>query len=149
MTCFKVFQSAQSVDVGSRVLDCHSRRLHEKSLQHFDCNYVGFYVNGQSMPNHPLQPNYKSDQYVEAFQTLNKGGKTRAVQIKRKDYKNGYCLYVIEPHGVYREDRLPQRGHTRLELKFGKSLPETVTVIAYAKFPALAKIDQSRNVILT
>jgi hypothetical protein len=55
---------------------------------------------------------------------------------------------VIDPYGLYREDRLPQQGHTRLELKFAKALPETVTVIAYGKFPALAKIDQSRNVIL-
>jgi hypothetical protein len=119
------------------------------NFRHFDCNYVGFYVNGQSMPNHPLQPNYASYQYVEAFQTLNKGGKTRAVHVTREDYKDGYCLYVINPQGIYREDRLTKRGHTRLELKFAKPLPETVTVIAYGKFPALANIDQSRNVVLT
>jgi hypothetical protein len=118
------------------------------NFQNFDCNYVGFYVNGQSMPSHPLQPNYEGRHYVEAYHNLNKEGKMRAVKITRLDYTKGYCLYVIDPYGLYREDRLPQRGHTRLALKFAKALPEAVTVIAYAKFPALAKIDQSRNVVL-
>jgi hypothetical protein len=36
----------------------------------YNCNYVGFYVNGQSVPNHPLQPNYEANLFVEAFSTL-------------------------------------------------------------------------------
>jgi hypothetical protein len=118
------------------------------NFQNFGCNYVGFYLNGQSMPSHPLQPNYSGNQYAEAFQTLNTEQKKRAVNITRRDYKNGYCLYVIDPSGVYDEQRLLQRGHTRLELKFSNALPETCTVIVYGKFPSLAKIDQSRNVTL-
>jgi hypothetical protein len=110
----------------------------------YNCNYVGFYVNGQSVPNHPLQPNYESDLFVEAFSTIKNSG----VNIDRHDYANGYCLYVINPSGIYHKDRINPRGHTRLELKFSTALTKTVTLIAYAKFPALAKIDQSRNVIL-
>jgi hypothetical protein len=118
------------------------------NFRNFGCNYIGFYVNGQSMPNHPLQPNYESGQYVEAFQTLNKEGKKRVIKITREDYKDGYCLYVIDPSGIYDKCDLLQRGHTRLELKFTSALPETCTLIVYGKFPALAKIDQSRNVTL-
>jgi hypothetical protein len=118
------------------------------NFQNFGCNYVGFTVNGQSMPSHPLQPNYGGDQYAEAFQTLNTEGKKRAVKITREDYKDGYCLYVIDPSGVYDTHRLLRRGHTRLGHKFSSALPETCTVIVYGKFPALAKIDQSRNVTL-
>jgi hypothetical protein len=110
----------------------------------FDCNYIGFYVNGQSVPNHPLQPNYKSEHFVEAFSTI----KNSAVNISRLDYTRGYCLYVINPNGIYHPDRINPRGHTRLELKFAQPLDYSVTLIAYAKFPALVKIDQSRNVIL-
>jgi hypothetical protein len=108
-------------------------------FKHFGCNYIGFYVNGQSMPNHPLQPNYDDDQFMEAFQTLNKEGKKRTIEITRKENKDGYCLYIIDPRGVYNKSRPLQRGHTRLELKFASALP---------KFPALAKIDQSRKVTL-
>jgi hypothetical protein len=118
------------------------------NFKNFGCNYVGFYVNGQSMPNHPLQPNYKDDQFMEAFHTLNKEKKNRIIKINRREYKDGYCLYVIDPRGVYDESRILQRGHTRLELKFTSALPETCTVVVYGKFPALLQIDQSRNVTL-
>lgn len=122
------------------------------NFQNYDCNFVGFYVNGQSVPSHPLQPNYGADNFIEAYQQLigRRGNRNTAVTIDRNDYKDGYCLYVIEPFGSYTEDeyRLPEKGHTRLELRFGTALPETCTVIVYAKFPALMKVDESRNVTI-
>ena len=118
------------------------------NFQTFHCNKVGFYLNGQSVPSHPLEPNYEANQFVEAYHTLNKEGKRRAVDIGRSDYKGGYCLYVIDPLGDYRQNTLPQRGHTRLELNFGTALPEACTVVVYAKFPALMKVDSSRKVSL-
>ncbi|OOY64079.1 hypothetical protein BOW34_12875, partial [Solemya velum gill symbiont] len=104
----------------------------------FDCNKVGFYVDGQSVPSQPLQPNYSAEQYTEAYDTLKKAG-GRAVDICWLNYKKGYCLYVIEPFGVYRPHGPSRKGHTRLELNFGTALPETVTVVVYAKFPALMR----------
>ena len=38
------------------------------------------------------------------------------------------------------------KGHTRLEVKFAQPLPEAVTLIAYANFPGLMEIDETRNV---
>lgn len=116
-------------------------------FQNFDCNYAGFFVDGQSTPSEPLQPNYKSDQFIEAYQRLYWDQRERAVRISRKDFKDGYCLYVFRPNGD-EKDRHEQRAHTRLELKFAEALPSTCTVIVYAKFPALMRIDASRNVFL-
>jgi hypothetical protein len=56
-------------------------------------------------------------------------------------------LFVFHPDGDM-SDRLHQRAHTRLELKFAKALPETCTIIVYGQFPALMKIDASRNMRL-
>ncbi|OOZ07577.1 hypothetical protein, partial [Solemya velum gill symbiont] len=109
------------------------------NFEPFDCNKVGFYVDGQSVPSQPLQPNYSAEQYTEAYDTLKKAG-GRAVDIWRLNYKRGYCLYVIEPFGVYRPHGPSRKGHTRLELNFGTALPETVTVVVYAKFPALMRV---------
>jgi hypothetical protein len=36
----------------------------------------------------------------------------------------------------------------KLELSFVKALQEPITVITYAKFPAMMEIDASRNVLL-
>ena len=116
-------------------------------FQHFDCNYAGFFVDGQSTPSEPLQPNYKSDLYIEAYRRLYLDDERRAVPISKKDFKGGYCLYVFRPEGDAK-DRPEDRAHTRLELKFAEALPTTCTVIVYAKFQAVMKIDASRNVHL-
>ena len=119
------------------------------NFHHYDCNFVGFYVNGQSVPSQPLQPNYGANNYSEVYQRLiHVGNNPRAINIRRRHFKDGYALYIIEPFGQYEEgnNRLPEKGHTRLELKFGTALPETVTAVVYASFPALMKIDESRNV---
>lgn len=117
------------------------------SFQHFNCNYAGFFVDGQSTPSEPLQPNYKSDHFIEAYQRLYLDHAERAVQIYRTDFKRGYCLYVFRPGGDAK-DRPDERALTRLELKFAEALPKTCTVIVYAKFPALMRIDASRHVTL-
>ncbi|OOY93575.1 hypothetical protein BOW18_12220, partial [Solemya velum gill symbiont] len=52
------------------------------NFEPFDCNKVGFYVDGQSVPSQPLQPNYSAEQYTEAYDTLKKAG-GRAVDIWR------------------------------------------------------------------
>lgn len=117
------------------------------NFQHFNCNYVGFFVDGQSTPSSPLQPNYNSDTYVDAFKRLYSDRIQRVTHLTRRDFKSGSCLYVFNPEGDL-NDRSSQRAHTRLELKFSEGLPETCTVIVYAKFPALLKIDASRNVTL-
>lgn len=67
--------------------------------------------------------------------------------LTREHFKRGSCLYVFNPEGDL-NDRRSQRAHTRLELKFSDPLPETCTVIVYAKFPSLMKIDASRNVVM-
>jgi len=117
------------------------------NFQHFNCTYAGFFVDGQSTPSEPLQLNYKSDQYVEAFQKLYWDECQRAVRVTRVDFKGGYCLYVFRPNGDVK-DRPEERAHTRLELKFSEPLPATCTVIVYAKFPALMRINESRHVTL-
>ena len=115
------------------------------NFQHFNCIYAGFFLDGQSTPSEPLQ--MKSDQFVDAYHALNWNDDERAVHITKKDFEGGYCLYVFRPSGDTKQ-RPEDRAHTRLELKFSEALPETCTVIVYADFPVLLKIDASRNITL-
>lgn len=117
------------------------------NFQHYNCNYAGFFVDSQSTPSSPLQHSYKSDNYIEAYQRLYTDTAERVIHLTREDFKNGSCLYIFNPEGDL-NDRTSQRAHIRLELKFSDALPETCTVIVYAKFPSLMKIDASRNVVL-
>ncbi|MCG8113582.1 MAG: hypothetical protein N0E59_22760, partial [Candidatus Thiodiazotropha taylori] len=110
---------------------------------HYNCSSVGFYIDGQSCPFQALQPNYEADQYVDCYRTLTLYRDD--INVDRYDYKQGYCLYAldIDPYYSFNTKR---RGHCRLELKFAKPLPESVTLIMYATFPEILHIDQSRSV---
>ena len=71
--------------------------------------------------------------------------------ITRTEYGNGYCLYVFDicQNSCDRFTQRPMKGHTRLEVKFARPLPEAVTLIAHARFPGLLEVDEARNVIMT
>lgn len=113
---------------------------------HAHCNYIGFFVDGQSTPSQPLQPDFTNDNFIEAYERLQQED-GRVIGISPPDFKAGYCLYVFNPDGDVKE-RPDHRAHTRLELRFQNALPRTYTVFVYAKFPALLKIDASRNVMI-
>ena len=125
------------------------------NFQHFNCNYAAFYVDGKSVPSSPLEPGYSTNNYISAYLTLFTGtGKylsDKGSIIDRTDYPNGYCLYVFDVNSVYDEGSnipLLKKGHSRINLKFEKPLPEAVTCICYGQFPSVLRIDASRNVEL-
>ena len=121
------------------------------NFQNFNCNVCAFYVDGHSVPSQPLTPNYKSDTYVDAFLSVFGYGKEYSnTPINYKEYKGGYCLYCFRLAELSKDSYMPQarRGHTRLYVKFADPLPESVTVVVYARFPRILEIDESRNVTL-
>ena len=111
----------------------------------YDCSLVGFYVDGQSYPSQPLRSNYEANQYIDSYRTLTTFRKD--VNIDRYDFTEGYCLYVLEVDPYY-SFNTKRKGHCRLEMKFAKSLPESVTLILYATFPEILHIDASRSVFV-
>ena len=94
----------------------------------YDCNLVGFYVDGKSYPSKPRPPNYEANEYVDCYRTLRCFWKD--INVKRNDYVKGYCLYVFKIN-PYNSFNIKRQGHCRLEMKFAKPLPESVTMIMY------------------
>ena len=128
-----------------------SYRLNPFNFYHFNCNFCGFYVDSQSVPGQPFTPNFQANSWVNAYLSLfHKGYKKPVNSVSLSEFPNGFCLYRFtlqeETDGSYMP--LAKRGHTRLDLKFAEPLPESITLIAYATFPSLLRIDESRNVIL-
>ena len=114
------------------------------------------------MPTVPFQPHYQ-DNIVAAGQTLPIGYiaeflslfKSRYPQaegnwIQRADYPGGYAIYVFDVKPGTSENLFstPQKGHTRLSVRFERELQEPVTAIVYGTFPNQFHIDHARNVIL-
>ena len=111
----------------------------------YNCSSVGFYVDGQSNPQQPLRPNDEAYQYIDSYRMLTTFRKN--VNIDRYDYTEGYCLYVLEVDRYY-SFNIKRKGHCRLEMKFAKPLPESVTLILYATFPEILNINASRSVFV-
>lgn len=101
------------------------------------------YVDGQSLPAIPLQPQFSEGNYLNAFQTLQSVGSN--IWINRNEYAAGYTLYVFDINPCV-DFNVKRRAQCRLELRFAKALPESVTLIMYGKFPEILRIEQSRSV---
>ncbi|KAK3083633.1 hypothetical protein FSP39_000538 [Pinctada imbricata] len=113
------------------------------NFQHYDCNFVALYVDGQSLPAKPLQPQFGEENYLSAYQTLQ--SISSDVWIDREEYAKGYTLYILDIN-PYVDFNVKRKAHCRLEMRFAKALPESVTLIMYGKFPEILRIDQSRSV---
>jgi len=66
------------------------------------------------------------------------------------EYANGYSLYAFDLTADLGEDdhfSLVRQGGLRLALKFSQALQATVTVMAYAEFEYVIKIDCNSKVV--
>lgn len=115
------------------------------NFQAFDCNFLALYVDGQSYPAKPLQPNFLGKNCTEAYRTLT--AIRRDVNISLSDYRGGCALFVLNVDDNV-DFNTKRKGDCRLEIRFGTALPESVTVLMYSKFPIILQIDESRSVLL-
>ena len=124
------------------------------AFEHWDLSSIGMYVSGKPVPTQPMQPNYEKGHFMDAYLSLFTGtgkyGTNSGNYIEREQFDKGYAIYILDLEGAEgrTEHSYLKRGHTRLELRFAKPLPEPVTVIVYGTFPAALEIDQSRTVRL-
>lgn len=58
--------------VGMNSAQAYSGNLQKNPfyLKHYDTNFIGFYVDGESVPTQPLRMNFEANQYVEAYQSI-------------------------------------------------------------------------------
>ncbi|GFX34741.1 uncharacterized protein F54H12.2 [Trichonephila clavipes] len=103
-------------------------------FKHFNLNFIGVYVDGQPVPHNPLELDFSKDQYVRVYQTLFVGtdrkGQDRGIFIPIKEYKDSNTLFRfnLSPDFCSSGEHLSLIKHSnlRLELKFSKSLEQTV-----------------------
>ncbi len=154
-----VFQGAipTRLIVGLLSAQAYSGHLRKNPFrfQHYDTSLVALYCDGESVPAQPLKLNFEANQYIEGYQALlaatGRDMYDVGNEIDRAQYKNGNTLFGFLVDPTAPEDLqywpLPKRGHTRLEFKFAKALPESINLVLYATFPAILEIDGSRNIV--
>ncbi len=126
------------------------------NFDHFNLNYLCLVIDGVCFPSKPLTLDYSNDTFLEAYDMLFsavpddvRGMPTKPSFIRREDFKNGYCIYCFSLDGSNVDsDYVAQQnvGLSRLDIKFASALEESVTIVMYATFNALLRVDHARNV---
>lgn len=121
------------------------------NFANYDLNSMAFYVDNVPAPQKPFTPKFDTEDagtYTTPYLALcgnNNIGKDLGNYIGLRDFPRGYALYRFD---VGENNQKIKMGNTRLELSFDTKLPHVVTVVMYAHFPALMRIDKSRKIQL-
>lgn len=118
---------------------------------------IALYVNGESIPARPMKIDVGDNKncvtpFINLFEVAEKWNKDSGLNITRKMFSEGYTVYAfsIAPSDLGEEYiNLVRQGSIRLEVKFATHTTETLNCLAYAEFPALLEIDQSRDIKYT
>ena len=119
----------------------------------YECNYISFSIDGQSVPHTPAHPHFVTDKYEDSmvsqtYSTLFSGD--LCPNISREEFSEGHTMFLFQIMKTKKGCLTPQkRGNTKLEIRFAKELPHPVTILVYGKFPAQFRIDSTRNVLFS
>ena len=68
----------------------------------------------------------------------------------REDFDKGYVLYTFDltpDLGEGDHFNLSRDGTVKVDMSFGRALPNTTNVIVYAEFQSVIELDRNRNII--
>lgn len=124
--------------------------LNPYNLRHYDIRSAGFYLDGISVPNQPLDMHFNYREVVTAYNALveasNKNDPQSEFDISITKFMDGFCILAFDLSNAMDVWPKPHTGHTRLELRFGVPLPHAINVVLMAQYPQTITIDKARNV---
>jgi hypothetical protein len=101
------------------------------NFQPFDCNFLALYVDGQSYPAKPLQPNFTGKNYVQAYRTWS--AFRNDANVSYAAYGGGYAIYVLNVDDDI-DFNTKRRGDCRLEIRFGTPYRKALQFSCTASF---------------
>jgi hypothetical protein len=118
---------------------------------------IALYMNGESIPARPMKIDVGVNKnfvtpFVNLYEVAEKWNKDTGLKISRSMFDEGYAVYAfsLAPSDLGEEYiNLVRQGSVRLEVKFAINTTDTLICLAYAEFPALIEIDQSRDIKYT
>lgn len=121
------------------------------NFEHFNLTSLGLFLDDQSVPAKPLKMNFEENNYMTAYNTLFTPYDEEGIGIQRTDFNAGYALFMFRMVPEHIPPHVPLtkgKANVRLSGSFAKPLSENVTLIIYAQFPSVMKIDSTRNVYI-
>lgn len=126
------------------------------NFQHFDLNYLGLIKNGKPFPGEPFQPDFGEERclrdYVHTMETLGYFNTDDTNGMSLEDFVSGSTIYAFDltdDNTVNGQHKQVDKGaNLRLELKFAKPLPKTVSVILISLSDSHVDIGEKKNVLI-
>ncbi len=126
------------------------------NFQHFKLSYLCLTVDGACVPSRAMQLDFSNDIYLDPYHTIFSltedempGRLRKTPSISRDDFANGYALFCFNIDDSSQGDEVlnPQTvGLSKMEIKFSESLKQSVTVVLYAAYNSLLRVDETRNI---
>jgi hypothetical protein len=125
-------------------------------FSHYNVTKIGLTVNNLDMPIHPIQMDFDNDNYLlpyyMLFTSTGIAGQDSGIRISREAYKSVYTLFsfdIVQATNSSSFLNLDKSGNIKLDIQFGKPLPEAVHCVVYSEHQALLEIDKYRQTIIT
>lgn len=125
--------------------------LNPFQFDHHFVNFLSVNVDGQSVPGKPLELDFENNSYLRAYhQLFSCFNQDKGIYMSRDEFAEHHVLYAFDlrpdmcdgPHL-----NLQHQGNLRVEIKFAKPLPKTISVLVYSEISGIIEIDKSRHVI--
>lgn len=127
------------------------------TFSHFDVTFMGLFRDGQSLPYRTgYTPNFAGKKYVrDYFISI-----IQNMEHMRRDCNNGitseefntggrtFFTFNLTPDFSCNQAQVPRDGNLRLDLKFEKSLTESINVIIMGIFDTEIQISKQRNIFI-
>ncbi|XP_067128888.1 uncharacterized protein F54H12.2-like [Centruroides vittatus] len=128
--------------------------LNPFNFENFDLNYISVIKDSILIPSTPYTPDFDEKSYARSYATLfeEMGGIPygKYANISYSDYAQGYMFHVFDltPDKAASENHtsILTQGNISIDLKFKRSLPETVNIVCFLEYRNTIEIDRSRNI---
>jgi len=125
------------------------------NFRHYDLTHFAMYITGKQVPTEGLTLDMSREKTaVMGYRTLFEGSgihrSNTGLQITPAKYINGYFMLVFDltPDLAAFEGHIsdPAHGDIRIEMKFGKPLPDPLVCLLYLEYDSAVLIDATRQV---
>jgi hypothetical protein len=126
-------------------------------FHHYNLTSAAFTIDNVAVPKRPYSMVPAQQLYIEPlmdlYRILGKAGEDKDIGLDRDNYGRGNFLIPFDVTPTTSADMSyiakVTGGTSSLKLEFGVALPEDITIITYAVFPAEISIDAARSVTVT
>lgn len=125
-------------------------------FQHFNCKSISFNLNGVPIQPSPLEHSFAttcgfSRTYAEFLKACDVFLSDKTNLIEREEFRKGYMLIPVNlsPRQMMDDslcEDIPKEGSMSINLAFTAVLGSSITVIVYAEYSEMLKIDKNMNV---